>query len=98
MTVSQLSPQHPAEHMQIGVWGSQRHDHSARPRQQGDVPDHLLVAGLLDILGHETILGVLPAVEQGELGLLLSLEGQGAACLASVLAGVHKHHGLVALL
>jgi len=39
----------------------------------------------LDILGHEAILGVLPAVEQGELALLLSFEGQSAPCLASVL-------------
>ena len=57
----------------------------------------ILVARLLDILGHEAILGVLPAVKQGELALLLRLQGQGAPRLARILAAVHKHHGLVPL-
>jgi len=58
----------------------------------------LLVTRLFDVLGHEAVLGVLSAVEQGELALLLSFQGQSAPCLASVLPRVHKHHSLMALL
>lgn len=57
-----------------------------------------LVARLLDVLGHEAVLGVVAAVKQGELALLLGFEGKGAPRLARVLAAVHKHHPLVPLL
>ena len=62
-----------------------------------DIED-LRIARLLDVLGQEAVLGMLTAVKQGELALLLRLQRQGAASLACVLAAVHKHHCLVPLL